>query len=122
MRFQTPETDDDLRNLHNLTGGHPRLSRRILFLAATGIAKDELLDLNTLKNNYCQTLLNAIWLHFRNDETIRKPLCAIVKDPSQQIDPTSRERLEVSGLVSRTEGHLPRVVGLLLESYLRDRC
>ncbi|KYF63695.1 hypothetical protein BE11_44990 [Sorangium cellulosum] len=113
--------DQELRRLFELTNGQPYLSRLILFLQATGTSKGELLDLERLKLEHCASALRQMWLVISERAELRKPLCALLHDPTAQLSADEYARLYQTGLVHRTNGGYD-VPNILVASYFRERC
>ncbi|XXX75477.1 AAA-like domain-containing protein [Sorangium sp. So ce134] len=113
--------DQELQRLFELTNGQPYLSRLILFLEATGTRKDELLDLERLKLEHCASALRQMWLVVSEREELRKPLCAVLRDPAVKLSADEYARLYQTGLVHRTDSGYD-VPNVLVASYFRERC
>ena len=86
-----------------------------------GTPKEQLLDIERLKLDYCAVQLQQMWLLVREREEIHKPLCALLKDPTLQLTADDFARLYHAGLVRRDEDKYV-VSSVLLASYFRERC
>ncbi|UQA55319.1 AAA-like domain-containing protein [Polyangium aurulentum] len=120
-RYELHWSDEDLRQLHALTGGWPYICRRILFLAATGVPKAELLSLEPLKRDHCALQLKQLWLHVGEHDHLRRLVCAMVKGSS--LEAKDLQDLREAGLTRRDEaGTGYEISSALVKSYFEERC
>lgn len=120
-RYELDWSDEDLRQLHALTGGWPYISRLILFLAATGVPKAELLSLERLKRDHCAVQLRQLWLHVGEHDHLRRLVCAMVRGAS--LEARDFQDLREAGLIRRDEaGTGYEISSALVKSYFEERC
>lgn len=114
-------SESDIAQLLDLVDGQPYLSRLVMYLEALGTPKNELLDLERMKNDFCANFLRQLWLRLQTLPLITQPLSVLVKNPGAELHDDQYARLRRAGLVRR-EGTRYRVSNRLYESYFRERC
>lgn len=120
-RYDVDWTEEQLEQLRILTGGWPFLVRQILYLAATGIATNELLDPQRLMTEHCSLQLQRLWLHVCEYERLRRVVCALLHGSA--LTDEEWQMLRATGLARRkTESNGYEMSSELVAGYFKIRC